>query len=161
MPSLTPCLFFASTAVEAAELYTSVFPDSRIDSVATTPSDTPFTRKGGVLSVSFTVLGTPFVAINGGMQFAFTEAGSFQVNCDSQAEVDRYWDALTADGGEQGQCGWLKDRFGLSWQIIPRQMTDFIGGPDPDGAARAMQAMLVMSKLDIDAMRRAYEGAAG
>ena len=161
MPSLTPCLFFDRTAVEAAELYTSIFPDSRIVSIAHTASDTPYTKQGDVLSVEFTVLGQPFVAINGGAQFPFTEAVSFQIHCDTQADVDRYWDALLAGGGEPSQCGWLKDRFGLSWQIIPRQMSDYIGGPDPDGAARAMQAMLAMSKLDLDAMRRAYEGVAG
>ena len=161
MPSLTPCLFFNRTAVEAAELYVSVLPDSHIDSIARTPSDTPFTKAGDVLSVQFTLLGQPFVAINGGADFPFTEAVSFQVHCDTQAEVDRYWDALLAGGGVESRCGWLKDRFGLSWQVIPSKMTDYIGGPDPEGAARAMQAMLAMAKLDLDAMRRAYEGAEG
>ena len=161
MPSLTPCLFFNRTAVEAAELYVSVLPDSHIDSIAATPSDTPFTKAGDVLSVQFTLLGQPFVAVNPGAEFPFTEAVSFQVHCDTQAEVDHYWDALLAGGGVESRCGWLKDRFGLSWQVIPARMPDYIGGPDPEGAARAMEAMLAMSKLDLDALRRAYEGAEG
>ena len=161
MPSLTPCLFFNRSASEAVELYTSVLPDSRIDSVAMSPSDTPFTKLGDVLSISFTLLGKPFVAINGGVEFPFTEAVSFQVHCDTQSEVDHYWDALLAGGGVESRCGWLKDRFGLSWQVIPARMPDYIGGPDPEGAARAMEAMLAMSKLDLDALRRAYEGAEG
>ena len=159
MPTLTPCLFFDRTALTAAEFYVGVLPESRIDSVATTPSDTPFQKKGDVLSVQFTVLGQPFVAINGGAQFPFTEAVSFQVHCADQAEVDHYWDALLAGGGEPSRCGWLEDRFGLSWQVIPSAMGEYLGGPDAAGAGRAMVAMLQMTKLDVDALRRAYEGA--
>lgn len=158
MPTLTPCLFFNRTVVEAAEFYTSVFPDSRIASVSRTEADTPFMSAGDVLSVSFSILGHQFVAINGGAEFPFTEAVSFQVHCDDQDEVDHYWDALLAGGGQPSECGWLKDRFGLSWQVIPRQMASFLEGPDPAGCARAMQAMLQMSKLDVEAIRRAYEG---
>jgi predicted 3-demethylubiquinone-9 3-methyltransferase (glyoxalase superfamily) len=161
MPTLTPCLFFDRRAVEAAEFYASVFPDSSVDSVARAAADTPFMKAGEVLSVSLTILGHAFVAINGGAEFPFTEAVSFQVHCEDQDEVDRYWEALLAGGGQPSQCGWLKDRFGLSWQVIPRQLPDYLGGPDPAGCARAMQAMLTMSKLDLEAIRRAYEATAG
>jgi len=161
MATLTPCLFYNRSAIEAAEFYAATFPDSRVDSVTRVEIDTPFQKKGDVMAVSFTVLGQPFVAINGGAEFPFTEAVSFQVHCADQAEVDHYWDTLLADGGTPSQCGWLKDRFGLSWQVIPTKMNDYIGGPDPDGAGRAVQAMLTMSKLDLDALRRAYEGVAG
>ena len=111
-----------------------------------------------VLTVEFTLAGSRFVGLNGGPQFPFTEAVSFEIDCADQAEVDRYWDALVEGGGEHGQCGWLKDRFGVSWQVVPRQMGDYVGGPDPTGSARAMQAMLRMGKLDVEALRRAYEG---
>ena len=158
MPTLIPCLFFDRRAEEAAAFYASVFPASEVLSVARTQVETPFMRAGDVMSVSFAILGQPFTAINGGAEFPFTEAVSFQVYCADQAEVDRYWEALVAGGGEHSQCGWLKDRFGLSWQVIPRQMTDYLGGPDPAGCARAMEAMLQMSKLDIDQLRRAYDG---
>ncbi len=161
MPTLTPCLFFNRGAVEAAEFYASIFPDSRVVSVATTQADTPFMKAGDVLSVSFAILGQPFTAINGGPEFPFTEAVSFQIHCADQPEVDLYWEKLVEGGGEHSQCGWLKDRFGLSWQVIPREMVDYIDGPDPAGCARAMEAMLEMSKLDIGALRRAYEGTAG
>ena len=159
MPTLTTCLFFNRNAVEAAEFYASVLPDSRVDSVATSQADSPYMQAGDVMSVAFTVLGRPFVGINGGPQFPFTEAVSFQVHCADQAEVDHYWDALLAGGGEPSMCGWLKDRFGLSWQVIPSAMGDYLGGADAAGAARATLAMLQMSKLDVDALRRAYEGA--
>ena len=161
MPTLTPCLFYNRSAIEAAEFYAATFPDSRVESVTRVETDTPFQKKGDVMAVSFTVLGQPFVAINGGAEFPFTEAVSFQIHCANQAEVDSYWDALLANGGTPSRCGWLKDRFGLSWQVIPTKMNDYIGGPDPEGAGRAVQAMLTMSKLDLDAMRRAYEGSAG
>ena len=160
MPRLIPCLFYDRTAIEAVEFYASIFPDTRVGSVTRTEADTPFMRKGDVMSVEFTLLGHPFVAINGNDAFPFSEAVSFQVHCDDQAEVDRYWDALLAGGGTPSQCGWLKDRFGLSWQVIPSEMTRYLGGPDPAGCARAMEAMLGMSKLDLEALRRAYEGVA-
>ena len=160
MPSLTPCLFFDRTALAAAELYASVLPDSWIDGIAYAPADSPFMTKGDVMSVQFTVLGQPFVAINGGAQFPFTEAVSFQVHCEDQAEVDRYWDALLAGGGTPSVCGWLKDRFGLSWQVIPKALMSYLEGPDPAGSERAMQEMLTQSKLDIEAIRRAYAGEA-
>lgn len=160
MPTLTPCLFYDGAALEAVEFYASVFPDTRLGSVTRTEADTPFMRKGDVLSVEFTLLGQPFVAINGNNAFPFTEAVSFQIHCDGQAEVDRYWDALLVGGGTPSQCGWLKDRFGLSWQVIPTEMMRYLGGTDPAGCARAMEAMLTMSKLDLDALRVAYEGTA-
>jgi len=158
VPALTTCLFFNRNAVEAAQFYASSLPDSRINSIAKTEADTPFMKAGDVLSVSFEMMGQPFVAINGGPEFPFTEAVSFQVLCADQAEVDHYWEKLVEGGGEYSQCGWLRDRFGLSWQVIPREMTDYLEGPDPAGCARAMEAMLKMSKLDVDALRRAYEG---
>lgn len=159
MSRITPCLWFDGQAEAAAEFYTSLFPDSRIEDVSRSPADNPSTSAGEVLLVFFTLFGQRFVAVNGGPQFPFTEAVSFQVDCEDQAEVDRYWEALVEGGGSHGRCGWLKDRFGLSWQVIPKQMGVYLGGPDPDGAARAMEAMLRMEKLDIAKLREAYEGA--
>ena len=158
MPKITPSLWFDGRAEEAAAFYASIFPDSRIDAISRSPSDNPSTKAGDVLLVAFTVAGQPFVGINGGPQFPFTEAVSFQVDCADQAEVDRYWDALVAGGGEPGRCGWLKDRFGLSWQVVPREMGAYLGGPDAAGAARAMEAMLRMEKLDVAKLREAYKG---
>lgn len=160
MTRITPNLWFDGQAEEAARFYASLFPASSVDDVQRSPADNPSTREGEVVVVRFTLWGQPFVGINGGPEFSFTEAVSFAIDCEDQAEADRYWDALIADGGEPGQCGWLKDRFGLSWQVIPRQMADYLGGPDPDGARRAMQAMLGMQRLDVGAIRAAYEGAA-
>jgi len=160
MSKITPTLWFDEQAEEAARFYTSLFPDSRIESVSRAPADNPSTAAGEVLLVTFVLAGQRFVGINGGPQFPFTEAVSFQVDCADQAEVDRYWDALVEGGGEHGPCGWLKDRFGLSWQVVPRQLGDYVGGPDPAGAARAMEAMLKMGKLDIAGLRAAYEGGA-
>lgn len=157
MPTLTPCLFFDKRAIEAAELYASIF-DGTVDSVARAEADSPFMKRGDVMSVQFTILGQGFVAIDGGAQFPFTEAVSFQVHCADQAEVDRYWDALLSGGGEESRCGWLKDRFGVSWQVIPRQLGEYLEGPDKEGARRATEAMLTMRKLDVEALRRAYEG---
>jgi predicted 3-demethylubiquinone-9 3-methyltransferase (glyoxalase superfamily) len=155
---ISPCLWFDGQAEDAAKLYTSLFPDSRIDKVNRSPADNPSTPEGAVLTVDFTLAGQKFIGLNGGPEFKFTEAVSFTIDCADQAEVDRYWDALIAGGGEPSQCGWLKDRFGLSWQVIPRQLNDYLGGPDPDGARRAMEAMLKMVKLDVAQLREAYEG---
>jgi predicted 3-demethylubiquinone-9 3-methyltransferase (glyoxalase superfamily) len=155
---ITPNLWFDGQAEEAARFYVSLFPDSRIDGVTRAAADNPSTKAGEVLLVSFTLAGQPFVGINGGPQFPFTEAVSFQIDCEDQAEVDRYWEALVGEGGQPGQCGWLKDRFGVSWQVVPREMGAYVGGPDPAGAKRAMEAMLRMQKLDVAAMRDAYEG---
>ncbi len=158
MAKITPSLWFDGQAEEAAVFYASVFPDSRVDMVSRSPGDNPSTKAGEVLLVSFTLAGQPFTGINGGPQFPFTEAISFVIDCADQAEVDRYWEALVEGGGEHSQCGWLKDRFGVSWQVVPREMGDYLGGPDPAGAARAMEAMLRMTRLDVAALREAYGG---
>ncbi len=158
MSKIVPCLWFDGTAEEAATMYTSLFPDSRIDGVSRSPADNPSTPKGAVLTVDFTLVGQKFIGLNGGPDFRFTEAISFTIDCEDQAEVDRYWDALIEGGGSPSQCGWLKDRFGMSWQVVPRVLPELLGGSDPDGAARAMEAMLQMSKLDIAQLSAAYEG---
>ncbi|RJT81839.1 VOC family protein [Arthrobacter cheniae] len=153
MGSITPCLWFDGKAEEAAELYTSVVRNSRIVNVSRTgPSDSD-----PALTVSFELDGQPFVGLNGGPQFSFTEAVSFQISCSDQAEVDQYWSALT-DGGEESRCGWLKDRYGVSWQIIPAVLASLIGGPDTEGAQRVVAVMLGMQKLDIAALEAAYRG---
>ena len=158
MPKITPNLWFDGNAEEAANFYVSLLPDSHIENVWRSPADNPSTPAGAVLLVDFTVGGQRFTGINGGPQFQFTEAISFVIDCDDQAEVDRLWDKLTADGGEPGQCGWLKDRFGMSWQVVPRQLGELLGDPDRERAGRAMEAMLRMSKIDVEALRRAFEG---
>jgi predicted 3-demethylubiquinone-9 3-methyltransferase (glyoxalase superfamily) len=158
MSKITPCLWLDGTAEEAAAFYTSVFPDSHIDKVNRAAAENPATPQGAVLTVEFTLAGNPFIALNGGPEFTFSEAVSFSIDCADQAEVDRYWDALVDGGGEHSQCGWLKDRFGLSWQVVPRALTEMLAGPDREGAARAMKAMLRMTKLDVAALREAYEG---
>ncbi|BBE22860.1 VOC family protein [Arthrobacter sp. MN05-02] len=153
MGSITPCLWFDGRAEEAAELYTSVVRNSRIVSMsrAGREPDAP------ALTVSFELDGQPFIALNGGPLYTFTEAVSFQIACADQSEVDHYWTALTA-GGEESRCGWLRDRFGLSWQIVPTVLPSLIGGDDAEGAQRAMAAMLGMGKLDIAALEAAYRG---
>jgi predicted 3-demethylubiquinone-9 3-methyltransferase (glyoxalase superfamily) len=158
MPAITPCLWFDGKAQEAAEFYASVFPDSRVDKVDRSAAETPSGPKGMELTVEFTVSGQPFLGLNGGPDFQFSEAISFIVDCADQAEVDHYWEALTAGGGQPGPCGWLKDRFGLSWQVIPRRLNELIGGPDEAGAERAMKSMLEMSKIDVAELERAYAG---
>ena len=158
MPTITPSLWFDRNAEEAANFYASIFPDSHVDGVHRAPADFPDGHKGDVLTVDWTLAGQPFNGINGGPMFKFNEAISLVIDCADQAEVDRYWDALTAGGGEPGPCGWLKDRFGLSWQVVPRRMAELLNGSDPAGAERAMQAMLQMSKLDVAALEAAYEG---
>ncbi len=159
MHTFHPCLWFDGKAEEAARFYTSLLPDSHVDNVWRSPADTPSGPAGMVLTVDFTLLGNRVQGLNGGPDFKFNEAISFVVECDGQAEVDRLWEALTADGGEPGPCGWLKDRYGLSWQIIPRELNDLVGDPDPDRARRAMEAMLQMGKIEVDALRRAADGA--
>ena len=156
--AINPCLWFDRNAEPAATFYTSVFPNSRIDRVDRAPADYPDGREGDVLTVSFTLDGMPFLGLNGGPAFKFSEAVSFIVDCLDQAEVDRYWAALTADGGEPGPCGWLKDQFGLSWQIVPRQLNEFLQSDDRDGARRVMEAMLQMHKIEVADLERAFEG---
>ena len=158
MPAITPCLWFDGKAQDAVEFYASVFPDSRVAKVDRSVAETPSGPKGMVLTVEFTLSGQPFVGLNGGPDFQFNEAISFMVDCADQAEVDHYWEALTAGGGQPGPCGWLKDRFGVSWQVIPRRLNELIGGPDAAAAERAMKAMLQMSKIDVAELERAYAG---
>lgn len=158
MPSITPNLWFDGTAEEAAEFYVSIFPNSSMDGIHRAAGDNPSTEEGAALVVYFTLDGNSFAGINGGPMFTFSEAVSFSIDCADQSETDYYWDALLANGGAPGQCGWLKDRYGVSWQVIPRQLGEYLGGPDPDGARRAMAAMLEMTKLDVEGLRRAYEG---
>ena len=158
MDKVFPCLWFDGNAEEAANFYVSLLPDSRVDEVVRSPADNPSMKEGGVLVVDFTLAGRKFSGLNGGPNFKFNEAVSFAVRCKDQAEVDRLWDALTADGGEPVQCGWLKDRFGLSWQIVPEEMYDMLSSTDRDGARRAMEAMLKMVKLDLAEIKRAFRG---
>ena len=158
MSKIVPCLWFDGNAEEAANFYVSLMPDSRMDSVIGAPADNPSTPVGAALMVEFTLSGQHFKGLNGGPQFKFTEAVSFFIDCADQTEVDRLWEALTADGGSPGQCGWLKDRFGLSWQIVPRQLGEILGDPDRVRAGRAMEAMLKMSKIDVAELRRAFAG---
>jgi predicted 3-demethylubiquinone-9 3-methyltransferase (glyoxalase superfamily) len=160
MPKLVPNLWFDKEAQQAAEFYVSVFPNSRIDRVLAAPADFPGGKKGDILTVDFTLDGHPFTGLNGGPEFTFDEAVSFVIDCADQAEVDRYWEALVEGGGEHGPCGWLKDRFGLSWQVTPRRLDELVNSPDRDGAERAMEAMLRMGKLDIAELEAAFEGRA-
>jgi predicted 3-demethylubiquinone-9 3-methyltransferase (glyoxalase superfamily) len=157
MSKISPCLWFDGEAEEAAKFYVSLLPDSRIDKVQKNPVDSPAGKAGSVLVVEFTLAGQRFMALNGGTRFEYTHAISFKIDCADQAEVDRLWDALS-EGGKVEQCGWLKDRYGVSWQIVPTALVQYLGGPDPAGARRAMQAMLGMVKLDIAGLKRAYEG---
>ena len=153
---IVPNLWFDTEAEAAAEFYTSVFPNSRVLAVARYPEGSPGPA-GSVMTVEFELDGVRFVGINGGPRFQFDEAVSFQIDCADQAEVDHYWERLT-EGGEESQCGWLKDRFGLSWQVVPRGMEELFNDADPTRAQRAMQAMLGMRKLDVAALRAAADG---
>jgi predicted 3-demethylubiquinone-9 3-methyltransferase (glyoxalase superfamily) len=158
MSKISPCLWFDGQAEEAAALYTSLIPDSRIQRVNRSPGETPSGPEGMVLSVDFTLAGESYQALNGGPDFKFNEAISLSIDCEDQAEVDRYWDALIADGGEPSVCGWLKDRFGVSWQVIPRVLPEMLSSLDGAAAKRALEAMLQMTKLDVAKLREAYEG---
>lgn len=157
MPAITPWLWFDTEGEEAAQFYTSVFPNSRILDVNRYGSAGP-RPEGTVMTVSFELDGQRLAALNGGPDFSFTEAVSFQVACADQDEVDHYWNALS-DGGEEGPCGWLKDRFGLSWQIVPNALPRLLGDPDPERAQRVMAAMLKMKKIEIAELERAAEAA--
>ena len=156
-PKIRPFLWFDHQAEEAAKFYVSVFPKSKILSVARYPEGSP-APAGTVMTVDFELQGQRFTALNAGPVFKFTEAISFVVDCKTQEEVDRYWSKLTQDGGSESQCGWLKDRYGLSWQIVPTIMSRLFTDPDRAAAKRAMQAMLKMKKLDIAELKRAFEG---
>ncbi len=155
---IRPNLWFDTQAEEAAAFYCSVFDDARIVSVAHYPESGPGPA-GEVMTVEFELDGQRIVGINGGPQFTFSEAISLEIRCETQEEVDHYWDRLS-EGGSEGPCGWLKDRYGLSWQVVPAGMDELFSDPDPTRAQRAMQAMLQMSKLDIETLRRAADGAA-
>jgi predicted 3-demethylubiquinone-9 3-methyltransferase (glyoxalase superfamily) len=158
MSKISPCLWFDGEAEEAAKFYVSLLPDSRIEKVQKNTVDGPAGKAGTVLGVEFTLAGQRFMALNGGTRFEYTHAISFKIDCADQAEVDRLWDALSANGGSVERCGWLKDRFGVSWQIVPTALVQYLGGPDSAGARRAMQAMMQMVKLDIAGLKNAYEG---
>ena len=157
MPAQIPCLWFDGQAEQAAQLYTQVFPNSTIDNVTRFGPDTPGTE-GAVMTVDFTLDGYRYVGLNGGPQYTFTEAVSFQIMCTDQEQVDHYWTGLTEGGGEEGPCGWLKDRFGVSWQVVPTRLNELLSDPDPERANRAMQAMLKMQKLVIADMESAADG---
>ncbi len=153
MHEITPCLWFDTQGEEAARFYTSVFPNSRILEVVRYGAAGPG-PEGTVMTVSFELDGRKFVALNGGPEFTFSEAISFQVSCRTQEEVDAFWSRLS-EGGEEGPCGWLKDRYGLSWQIIPTVLPELLSDPDPQRSQRVMRAMLQMKKIEIDALERA------
>jgi predicted 3-demethylubiquinone-9 3-methyltransferase (glyoxalase superfamily) len=150
MPDLSHMLWFNNQAEEAAQLYTNIFKDSKILNKTNGPD-------GGVFTVEFEILGSKYTALNGGPMFSFTEAFSIVVLCQDQSEVDKYWDALTSNGGSAGRCGWLKDKFGLSWQIIPKQLGECLGNPDPEKSAAAMKAMMGMSKLIVSELEAAVK----
>src|SRR5690554_1317166 len=156
MNPITPCLWLDGQAEEAAAFYVSVFPNSEVRSVSHYGEGAPFPA-GTALVVDFVINGAPFQVINGGPQFVFSEAISFVVDAATQDEIDRYWDVLTADGGEPSMCGWLKDKYGLSWQIVPPILGQLMSDPDRDKADRVMQAMLQMQKLDIASLQAAYD----
>ena len=151
MNKITPFLWFETEAEEAMNLYVSIFRNSKVLGVTPGPN-------GRAMSVNFELEGQEFIGLNAGPQFKFNEAISFFVSCTTQAEVDELWEKLTADGGEEGNCGWLKDKYGLSWQIIPTALSELLGDPDREKAGRAMQAMLQMKKIDIQGLKQAYEG---
>jgi predicted 3-demethylubiquinone-9 3-methyltransferase (glyoxalase superfamily) len=157
MSKIAPCLWFDGEAEEAPKFYVSLLPGSHIDKVQRNVTDSPAGKAGTALVVEFTLAGQRFLALNGGTRFEFTHAISFQVDCDDQAEVDRLWEALSA-GGATERCGWLRDRYGVSWQIVPRVLPELLGDPDPAKAQRVMRAMLQMVKLDIAALRAAHAG---
>ncbi len=154
MPNISPCLWFDIEGEEAATFYTSVFPNSRIVDVARYGSAGP-RPEGTVMLVTFELDGQRFLALNGGPEFTFSEAISFEVDCKSQEEVDHYWSTLTEGGGEEGPCGWLKDRYGVSWQIVPRRLTELLSDPDEEKSQRVTNAMLAMKKIDVAELERA------
>jgi predicted 3-demethylubiquinone-9 3-methyltransferase (glyoxalase superfamily) len=158
---ITPCLWFDGNAEEASAFYTAIFKDSDIGSKSKydeQSSKTTGQPKGSTMVVEFEIAGQKFVGLNGGPTFKFNEAVSFMIACKDQAEVDYFWSRLTADGGEESQCCWLKDKFGLSWQVVPTVLNDLISGPDKDGSKRAVAALLKMQKPDIQTLQDAYDG---
>ena len=155
---ITTCLWFNGNAREAANFYANIFPDSSVEDNWMAPTDTPGNKKGEEIVVNFKIFGQNFIGLNGGPQFPHSEAISFQIPCRDQSEIDKYWDLLTKDGGQESQCGWLKDKFGISWQITSPEMMKYLGGPDPEGSKRATEAMLQMKKINLADMKRAYLG---
>ena len=158
MSKISPCLWFDGDAEEAARFYVSLLPDSRIERVQRSIMDGPWGKAGGVLVVEFSLAGQHFLALNGGMKVDYTHAISFSIDCADQAEVDRLWDAVSANGGTPVQCGWIRDRWGVSWQIVPTALPKLLRDPDAAKAQRVMQAMMKMVKLDIAALERAAAG---
>jgi predicted 3-demethylubiquinone-9 3-methyltransferase (glyoxalase superfamily) len=152
------CLWYDRDALEAARFYAEIFPDSRVGTVSRAPGDFPDGKQGDILTVEFTVMGIPCIGLNGGPVFKQSEAFSFQVATDDQAETDRLWNAIVGHGGQESQCGWCKDKWGLSWQITPRALTDAIADPDPAAAKRAFDAMMTMRKIDIATIEAARRG---
>lgn len=159
MSKIKPCLWFDGQAEQAANFYVTLLPDSRVNDVARAVADTPSGPAGMVLTVDFTLAGQGFQGLNGGPEFKFSEAISFSIDCADQAEVDRLWDALTANGGEPGPCGWLKDRWGVSWQVVPHRLGELLQDPDPERARRAMEAMLKMGKIEVAELEAAAAAA--
>jgi predicted 3-demethylubiquinone-9 3-methyltransferase (glyoxalase superfamily) len=155
---LTTCLWFNGQAREAATFYTSIFPNSSLSDNWIAPTDTPGNAQGEEIVVNFKIFGQNFIGLNGGPQFPHSEAISFQIPCADQREIDKYWEILTKDSGQESQCGWLKDKFGISWQVVSPEMMKYLGGSDAEGSQRATQAMLAMKKIDLAKMKQAYEG---
>ena len=155
----TICVWYDKDAEAAARFYAKTFPDSAVTAVHKAPADYPSGKKGDVITVEFTVAGVPCIGLNGGPMFKHNEAFSFQIATDDQAETDRYWNAIVGNGGQESACGWCKDRWGVSWQITPRQLTEWMSDPDPAAAQRVFQAMMTMKKIDIAAIEAAREGA--
>ena len=158
MPKNTICLWFDRDALDAAEFYAATFPDSSVGAVMRAPSDFPDGKQGDVLTVEFTVAGIPCLGLNGGSAFQQSEAFSFQIATDDQAETDRLWNAIVDNGGEESACGWCKDRWGVSWQITPRALTGGMADPDPAAAKRVFDAMMTMRKIDIAVIEQARRG---
>lgn len=157
MSKITPFLWFDNQAEEAMNFYVSLFKNSKVLNVNRYGEGAPIPA-GTVMSATFELDGQPIMALNAGPQFKFNEAVSFYVDCEDQAEVDKFWNALTANGGEEGMCGWLKDKFGLSWQIVPRALGEMLGDPDPNKSRRTMEAMLKMKKIDVPTLQKAANG---
>ncbi|MDF9757328.1 putative 3-demethylubiquinone-9 3-methyltransferase (glyoxalase superfamily) [Pseudomonas sp. TE6288] len=154
----TVCLWYDNDAEDAANFYASTFPDSRVTAVHKAPADYPSGKAGDVITVEFTVMGVPCIGLNGGKAFSHSEAFSFQVATDSQEETDRYWNAIVGNGGSESVCGWCKDKWGLSWQISPRILTEAVASADRGVAKRAFEAMLQMGRIDIAAIEKAIKG---
>lgn len=157
-PKNTLCLWYDGDALEAARFYAATFPDSSVDAIHRAPADYPAGRQGDVITVAFTLMGLPCIGLNGGPEFKHSEAFSFQVVTEDQAETDRLWDAIVNDGGQESECGWCKDRWGLSWQIAPRVLIEAVTGTDSVAARRAFEAMMGMKKIDIATIEAALRG---